>query len=74
MENKETKTKYLESRLAANRRYYEKNKKKIQLSNNYSRAKLFIKDTDNIEKLNELIELVTNKIKEVKERGCPQIE
>lgn len=57
------KTKYLEARLKANRNYYAKNKEKIQLQNKFRSAKMFINDTEDVEKLKILVELIENKIK-----------
>lgn len=65
MEDKETKTKYLEARNRANRNYYAKNKEKVKMMNYYSNSKTFINNTDDIDKLNELKALINNKLNEL---------
>lgn len=64
-EKKETKTKYLEARLRANKKYYEKNKEKMKALKSFHSAKSFIKQSEDVERLKELVELATDKLKEL---------
>lgn len=66
MDNKEPKTKNLESRLEANRRYYAKNKEKVRMQGYFRTAKTWINNTDDLDKLSELINLANSRISDLK--------
>ena len=57
-----------EAQIKAKKKYYEKNKEKEKLQNYMRTAKMFIRQTDSIVKLEELKSMITEKIKEL-EKG-----
>ena len=57
-----------EAQIKAKKKYYEKNKEKEKLQNYLRTAKMFIRQTDSIEKLEELKSMIKEKIKEL-EKG-----
>lgn len=63
MEDKTYKT--TEARRRANKKYYEKNKEVEVLKNYYRHGRSFINRTDDIEKLNEYLELINERLKEL---------
>lgn len=70
-EKTEHKTKNLEARLEANRRYYAKNKEKVRMQGYYRTAKVWVNNATEIEKLKELISLATSKLSEL-EKGSTE--